>query len=179
MLQKIFGRFSRLWKAIMGLFFQMGPNTLMIFHAWVSRSHFCKGEQNPVLTGFGIICFAYITKFESSEKAIQFSYSDSCYYKLWEDMFVACMCWCMLSTFYAWLSNFIAWLSVIITSWCIYKVMLWNFGCEKRTMDNINNKKINQSTDHFVVPWNHWSINQSMNHWEFYCWLGVGTWLGG
>ena len=53
MLQNIFRRFSCLWIA-MGLFFHMGPNNLMIFHAWVSRSHICEAEQNPVLTGFGI-----------------------------------------------------------------------------------------------------------------------------
>ena len=62
----------------MGLFFQMGPNNLIIFHDWVSRSNFCEREQSPVLTGIGI-CFQlalYISNVETREKATQFSYSD-------------------------------------------------------------------------------------------------------
>ena len=47
--------FIYLWKA-RGIFFQMGPNNLIILHAWVSMSHFCEREQNPVMTGIDIIC---------------------------------------------------------------------------------------------------------------------------
>ena len=42
---------------------------MMIFHAWVSRRHFCEREQNPVLTGFGkLFVLAYISKVESRER---------------------------------------------------------------------------------------------------------------
>ena len=44
------------WIAL-GFFVQMIPNNL-IFHAWVSRRHFCVWEQkNPVLTGFWFFYF--------------------------------------------------------------------------------------------------------------------------
>ena len=159
MFQSIFRRFSYLWIAI-GLFFQMEPNDLMIFHAWVSRSgHFCEREQNPVrelsitgLTGIGIICFGlHLHCWESwfelgCEIFIFWSFDDN----LWNNRFVTCMFWCIPSTFDAWLSNFITWLSVMITSWCVYKLMLWNFGCEKRTMDDLE-KEINRSINHSIV----------------------------
>ena len=46
-----------MWVA-MGLFYQMIQKKLTILYAWVSRSHICKIDQNPGLTGIGI-CFDY------------------------------------------------------------------------------------------------------------------------
>ena len=47
----------------------MRPNDLMIFHASVSRRHFCEREQNQVLTGFGkILVLACISKVEIRER---------------------------------------------------------------------------------------------------------------
>ena len=62
------GHISYLWIAL-GLFFQMRPNNLMIFHASDNRRYFCERDQNPVLIEFGkILVLACTSKVESRER---------------------------------------------------------------------------------------------------------------
>ena len=48
-----------------GLFYQMIPTSLTILYAWVNRSHICKIDQNPGLTGSGIWFCCYQQDWES------------------------------------------------------------------------------------------------------------------
>ena len=78
--------------------------------------------------------------------------------------------------FFACLNNCITLLNVMITSWCVYKSMLWNFGCMKRTMDDLE-RKINQSIIQVITQLLdkiiYQSIKQSSMHGD-YLLTGVG-----
>ena len=59
-LQIFSGNLSDMWVAI-GLFYQMIPKHLTILYAWVSRSHICKLDHHPGLTGLYLFCLLSAT----------------------------------------------------------------------------------------------------------------------
>ena len=100
-------------------------NESNIFHAWVSRKHFCEREQNPVFSGIGKFCWLPFPQLRG-EKGCEIVIFWWFYDNSWIKRFVASMFWFMPSTCYAWLSNFVTLLGVMFTSRCIFKFMLWN-----------------------------------------------------
>ena len=110
-----FTKYSYLWIAF-GLFFQMRPNNLMIFHAWVSRRYFCEREQNPVLTGFDkILALACISKVESHERLRNIVIFWCFYDNLWKSRLVACMFWWMPSIFmFDWAIRSLYWARILV-----------------------------------------------------------------
>ena len=152
----------------------------MIFHAWVNRRYFCERDQNPVLTGFGkLLVLACTSKVESRERLQNCHILMILWQVMKEYMYVACMFWCMPSTFMLeWAIWSLYWVLRISLLGVFTNLCCKTVDVRKRQCIISKNKIIDQSINNWsnssIKLLINQSINQSINHQLGFMMTGVG-----